>query len=227
MERVLSFLRDLHDNNNREWFTAHKSEYIEAKNTFGEFAMDLLREIRRFDDSIGNLTLGDITYRIYRDVRFSRDKSPYKCHMGAYICPQGKKSGYSGYYFQVSAADEGGWESGHMLASGNYFTEPAVLGVLREDIELGKGDFRDILSKADPRFALDYDGALKRVPNGFPKDTADSDFFRLKRFCLCWAPDDDFILSEDLAPRVAEMFRTTQPFIRYVNRAIEYVREEL
>lgn len=226
MQRVLSYLRDLHDNNNREWFLAHKTEYLEAKQVFGDFAIELLKEIRSFDDSIGNLGLQDITYRIYRDVRFSKDKSPYKCHMGVFICPGGKKSGFSGYYFQISASDEGGWESGHMMAAGNYFTEPRVLKVLREDIELGKGDFRDVISKADPKFRLDFSDALKKVPNGFPKDSPDSDFFRLKSFCLVHAPSDRFVTSKDLARKVAEMFRTTMPFIRYINRAIDFVNEE-
>lgn len=226
MERVLSYLRDLHDNNNREWFLAHKTEYLEAKRVFSEFAMELLKEIRAFDSSIGNLGLQDITYRIYRDVRFSRNKSPYKCHMGVFICPGGKKSGYIGYYFQISASEEGGWESGHMMAAGNYFTEPKVLKTLREDIEMGKGDFREVLAKADPRFQLDFSGALKKVPNGFPRDTVDSDFFRLKNHCLVYAPDDRFVTSKDLAGKVARLFQTTQPFISYINRAIDFVREE-
>lgn len=226
MQKVISFLRDLHDNNNREWFIAHKAEYTEAKNEFNAFALDLLKEIRKFDDSIGDLSLGDITYRIYRDVRFSKNKMPYKCHMGVFICPGGKKSGYSGYYFQVSAADEGSWECGHMMASGNYFTEPKALKVLREDIAYGDGDFREVLAQADPKFELDFSGALKKVPSGFPADTPDSDFFRLKNFCLVHAPSDAFVTSKDLAKKVAALFRTTQPFIHYVNRALQYVREE-
>ena len=226
MRKVLTFLRNLHDNNNREWFLAHKAEYLEAKRIFEGFALELLDEIRSFDSSIGNLGLNDITYRIYRDVRFSKNKAPYKCHMGVYICPGGKKFGYSGYYFQISASDEGGWESGHMMAAGNYFTEPKVLRVLREDILYGDGNFREAVSKADPKFKLDFSDSLKKVPNGFPKDTPDSDFFRLKSFCLVNAPTESFVTSKDLAKRVAAMFRTTMPFIRYVNRAIEYVREE-
>lgn len=225
MQKVISFLRELHDNNNREWFHAHKAEYDEAKREFDAFALDLLKEIRTFDDSIGDLSLDDITYRIYRDVRFSKNKEPYKCHMGVFICPGGKKSGFSGYYFQISAADDGGWESGHMLAAGNYFTEPKVLKVLREDIAYGEGDFRQVLSQAAPEFVLDESNALKRVPAGFPADTPDSGFFRLKSFCLIHAPSDDFVTSGDLARRLAALFRTTMPFLRYVNRAIAYVRE--
>ena len=107
MERVLHFLRDLNLNNNREWFNAHKSEYLEAKRVFDTFALELCEGIRGFDSSIGPLGINDITYRIYRDVRFSHDKSPYKCHMGVFVSPEGRRAGYCGYYFQVSAADKG------------------------------------------------------------------------------------------------------------------------
>lgn len=223
----MSFLRELSLNNNREWFLAHKAQYQEAKNVFAEFALELLREVRAFDDSIGELGLSEMTYRINRDVRFSADKSPYKCHMGVFICPGGKKSGYSGYYFQVSAGLAGNWEGTHMLAAGDYMTDPRVLKILREDIEMGKGDFRAALAQADPKFSLDFDNALKKVPKGFPQDTPDSDYFRLKNFCLCWAPSEKFILSKDLARKVADKFRTTRPFISYINRAVQYVQEEM
>lgn len=227
MEKVLTFLRRLHDNNNREWFNAHKDEYLEAKEIFARFALELADGIRKFDSSIGNLSLNDITYRIYRDVRFSKNKAPYKCHMGAFICPGGKKSGYSGYYFHVSASDEEGWESGHIIASGDYMTDPKVLKILREDILYGNGDFREILKKADSRMQLDTATSLKKVPAGFPADSPDAEYFRLKNFSLAWKPDDDFILAPDLKERVLEIFRTTTPFISYVNRAIGYAKEEL
>jgi TIGR02453 family protein len=225
MQKVLSFLSELNQNNNREWFMAHKAQYLEAKSIFETFSLELLKEIRAFDDSIGDLKLGDITYRIYRDVRFSKNKAPYKCHMGVFICRGGKKSGYGGYYFQVSAADNGGWESGHMIAAGDYIMDPKVLKVLREDIELGDGDFRAVLSKADKRFCLDTDNALKKVPAGFPADSPDSDFFRLKNFCLCFAPDTRFVTTDNLAARLAAIFRTAKPFLDYTNRAIEFVKE--
>lgn len=227
MKRVISFLHELYCHNNREWFLAHKAEYLEVKGIFDAFVIDLLKEIQSFDDSIGPLTLRDMTYRIYRDVRFSKNKAPYKCHMGVYICRGGKKSGYSGYYFQVSGADDCGWEGTHMLAAGDYWCDPKVLKILREDIELGKGDFREALSKADGRFALDTEDSLKKVPNGFPKDSPDAEYFKLKKFCLCWEPDEEFVTAPDLASRVAGVFRTSKPFLDYVNRAVEYVKEEM
>ena len=226
MKEILAFLKELSRNNDRNWFIAHKDEYKKAKERFDAFALELLAEIRKFDSAIGDLKINDITYRIYRDVRFSSDKSPYKTHMGVYICPGGKKSPNSGYYFQVSASASDSWEGTHMLAAGDYWCDPKVLAILREDIEMSDGGFRKILAQADPRFELDYEGALKKVPAGLPTDTPDSDFYRLKRFCMAFTPDEKFILEPNLSERVAAIFKTTKPFLDFINRAVTWSREE-
>ena len=220
MKQVLRFLRSLSLHNDKVWFEAHKAEYLAAKATIGELAAKLIEGIRSFDDTIGPLSVADCTYRIYRDVRFSKDKSPYKTHMGIFVNRGGKKSGYSGYYFHVDGNGE------HLLAVGNYFTEPKVLKTLREDIELGGGDFRAILAHAAPGLVLDTSESLKKVPKGFPADSPDAEYFKLKNFCLLKSLDDAFILSPDLAENVLALFKTGKPFLDYVNRAIDYCREE-
>jgi len=220
MKQVLRFLRSLSLHNDKVWFEAHKAEYLAAKETVGELAAKLIEGIRSFDDTIGPLSVSDCTYRIYRDVRFSKDKSPYKTYMGIFVNRGGKKSGYSGYYFHVDGNGD------HMLAVGNYYTEPKVLKTLREDIELGGGDFRAILAQAAPGLVLDTSESLKKVPKGFPADSPDADFFKLKNFCLLKGLDDAFILSPDLAENVLALFKTGKPFLDYVNRAIDYCREE-
>ncbi len=220
MKQVLRFLRSLSLHNDKVWFEAHKADYLKAKATVGELAVRLIEGIRSFDDTIGPLSVSDCTYRIYRDVRFSKDKSPYKTHIGIFVNRGGKKSGYSGYYFHIDGSGD------HLLAVGNYFTEPKVLKVLREDIQLGGGDFRGILEGLAPGLVLDSSESLKRVPKGFPADNPDAEFFKLKNFCLVESLDDDFILSPGLADSVLAIFRTGKPFLDYVNRAIDYCREE-
>ena len=220
MKQVLRFLHALSLHNDKVWFEAHKADYLKAKATVGELAVKLIEGIRTFDDTIGPTSPSDCTYRIYRDVRFSKDKSPYKSHMGIFVNRGGRKSGYNGYYFHVDG------NGGHMLAVGNYFMEPRVLKVLREDILLGGGDFRQILEGVAPGFVLDTSESLKKVPKGFPAESPDAEFFKLKNFSLVMDVDDDFILSPDLADRVLAIFRTGKPFVDYVNRAIDYCREE-
>ena len=221
MRDTLKFLTDLSRNNNKEWFDANKGRCLEAKSKVEALTGDVLAGIRSFDDTIGPLSPKDCTYRIYRDQRFSKDKTPYKTHMGVYINRGGKKSGYSGYYFHLGAKSYG-----NMVAVGDIWCPPEVLKVIREDIMLGGGDFRKILSEVDPRLVLDMDGALKRVPAGFPADTPDSDFYRVKAFCLYFAPDDKFFTDKDLASRLVDVFHSAKPFLDYINRAIDYCRDE-
>ena len=221
MKEVLQFLRELSEHNEKPWFEANKKRYLAAKERVDQLAVELIDAIRAFDDTIGPLTPKDCTWRIYRDTRFSHDKRPYKTQMGVFVARGGKKAGYNGYYFQIGAP-----ESGHMLAAGNYYCEPPVLKILREDILYGGGDFRKILSEVDPRMTLDLSESLKRTPAGFPTDGPDAPFFKLKNFSLVWIPDDRFITGKDLVQRVAPNFQTTKPFLDYTNRAIEYNREE-
>lgn len=223
MNGLIDFLRCLQGNNQREWFNAHKDEYLKVLATFHTLVDELIGEIARFDSSVAGLTAKECTYRIYRDVRFSDDKRPYKTHMGAFICPGGKKSGYSGYYFHVSTGGDG-YPDNHMLAVGDYCCPPEALRILREDIAYGGGDFEQTLHEADARFWLDREGALKRNPKGFPVGTPYEEYLRLKAFCLCYTPDTDFMLTPNLPQRVAALFRTTKPFLDYINRAIAYSR---
>lgn len=221
MKDTLKFLSDLSRNNNKEWFDANKGRYLEAKSKVETLTADVLAGIHSFDDTIRALSPKDCTYRIYRDQRFSKDKTPYKTHMGVYINRGGKKSGYSGYYFHLGAKSYG-----NMVAVGDIWCPPEVLKVIREDIMLGGGDFRKILSEVDTRLVLDMNGALKRVPSGFPADTPDSDFYRAKAFCLYFASEDKFFTGKDLASRLVDVFHSAKPFLDYINRAIDYCREE-
>ncbi len=220
MRQVLRFLHSLSLHNDKVWFDAHKADYLKAKTTVEELAVKLIEGIRSFDDTIGPLSVADCTYRIYRDVRFSKDKSPYKTHMGVFVNRGGKKSGYSGYYFHIDGSGD------HLLAIGNYFTEPRVLKTLREDIEMGGGDFRQILAGLASGLELDMQDALKKVPKGFPADSPDAEFFKLKNFCLLKSLDKDFILTPNLSAAILDIFKTGKPFLDYINRAIDYCREE-
>lgn len=144
-----------------------------------------------------------------------------------FLAPGGKKSMHAGYYFHVSTGDEQGYPESHMLASGNYCYDTEAIKILREDISDGWDDFKSkVLDTAHEGFHIDMEGALKRVPKEFAADAPYADFMRLKNYCLVMDVDDDFITAPDLAKRVADLFRTTKPFNDYVNRAVDYAREE-
>lgn len=227
MNEILQFLRDLNQNNNREWFHANKARYTEVQTRWNAFCEELIREVGKFDPNIAPLTLRDCTYRIYRDTRFSKDKSPYKTHFGVFLAKGGKKSMHAGYYFHVGTGQGTNYPHVHMLAAGNYCYDKHAIDLLREDISDGWDEFRhDVLAKADKRFEVDWSDALKRVPKPYDATAPYADWMRLKAHCLNAYVDDDFILADDLAQRVAALFRTTQPFIDYINRAVDYAAEE-
>ena len=116
MKQIYEFLDSLGRNNDREWFMSNREWYLRVKERFDGYAAGLIGRIGSFDPSVSGLGLGDCTYRIYRDVRFSADKSPYKTHMGVYVCPGGKKSWHSRYYLHIEP-DYSGTLSKCMLMS--------------------------------------------------------------------------------------------------------------
>ena len=228
MKEILDFLRDLDNNNHREWFNANKGRYQEILKKWYAFCESLITEIGRFDKDIAPLTIKDCTYRIYRDTRFSKDKSPYKTHFGAFLAKGGKKSMHAGYYFHIGTGNSREYPHAHMLASGNYCYDKRAVKILREDISDEWETFStSILGKADAQFVPDMEGALKRVPREYDPSAPYADWMRMRAYCLTAQADDGFLLENHLAQRVAELFKTTKPFVDYINRAVDYVNEEM
>ena len=224
MKNVIAFLRKLKANNNREWFNAHKDEYLQAQKRFNDIVQQIIDGIAQFDDTITGLTPKECTFRIYRDVRFSKDKSPYKTHMGAYICRGGKKSGFSGYYFHVGVGGTG-YPDAHMLAVGDYMCEPKVLQILREDILFDGDYFQSVIDQADKDFVLDDSFKLKKVPKGFDPTSKWADYLKYKVFCLYQEPANEIMESNNMADIIIEKCRSAKPFLDFINRAIQYVKE--
>lgn len=227
MKEILQFLRELSCNNNREWFAANKQRYQVVLGKWHAFCEELIHAIGQYDPDVAGLTLRDCTYRIYRDTRFSNDKSPYKTHFGVFLSKGGKKSMHSGYYFHIGTGEDQEYPHGHMIAAGNYCYDPQAIKILREDICYGWDEFKEsVLAKADPSFEIDMEGALKKVPKEFDSAAPYADFMRLKSFTMVTKVTDDFILQPQLVERLARLFQTVKPFNDYVNRAVDYAREE-
>lgn len=222
MDTILKYLRKLEKNNNKPWFDAHKNEYQEARAHFNAIVEKLLTGIATFDPTTKGIGIKECTYRIYKDMRFSKDGLPYKTHFGAFFARGGKKSGYSGYYFHIGTGNGEEYPCKSFLAIGNYYTEPKVLKILREDIELGGGDFDRIIKGLHPSLYLDQEQKLKRAPLGFDADGPYIEYIKLKNFCLSAGYDDTNLDIDD----ILNVFKSGKPFLDYINRAIEYSREE-
>lgn len=225
MEEVIDFLRRLHANNDRTWFEAHRREWAHVKGLVADFTGHLIEGIASFDPSVGGLRVQDCTYRIARDTRFSPDKRPYKSHIGVYVAPKGKKSGYAGYYFHIEPCPEKpDWCN--MLSAGLYCMVPEILRSVREEI-LDNGDGMLRAVRAATGFRLYEENRLKRVPTGFPADSPHAELLKLKDFFIQKPIDEEFLLSDDLLERTVEEFRSTYGLVHILNRAVQYAYDEM
>lgn len=223
MEDVITFLNKILVNNNRPWFQENKNLYLKAQNQINKIAVELINGISKFDSSINNLTINDCTYRIYRDIRFSPDKRPYKTHMGIYVCPQGKKSGLAGYYLHFEA--EGSEYLGlNGLYTGMYNPDKESLKSIREDICYDGASFEDAIKKAK-NFTLDTSCSLSKTPKDFPKNTPYDYLLRLKQYNLIQAMPKEMLFSRHMIEWVLEEFKTSLDFNTLLNRAALFAKE--
>lgn len=216
----MTFLNGILKNNNRPWFQEHKDLYLKAQNYINEMTIELIEGISKFDSSIKNLSVKDCTYRIYRDIRFSPDKRPYKTHMGIYVCPQGKKSGLAGYYLHFEA--EGSEYLGlNGLYTGMYNPEKSVLANIREDISYDGAAFEEAIMKAK-NFTLDTSCSLSKNPKGFPNKTPYDYLLRLKQYNLIQPLPVDMLYSKHLIEWALDEFRSSLDFNNLLNRAATF-----
>lgn len=223
MKTIMSFLTRLVENNNKPWFDAHKSEYQEVKAKFEIFASQLIVRLGEFDPSVRGLQLKDCTYRIYRDVRFSQDKSPYKTHMGVFVAPMGKCSGHAGYYFHVEPPSAN-YIGRSMMSAGTYRPDPKSQKSIREEIMLN-GDQFDKSVKTANGFTLDFSDSLKKMPKGFEECDQYAKYLKLKDYFLYQNMNEGFLYDDNLLDNVLTEFRKTQAFNFILNRAIDYANE--
>lgn len=226
-KRIIKFLEDVAANNNRQWFQEHKAEYDIIRADFEQGVQDAIERIAAFDPTVKHVTAKDATYRFYRDTRFSKDKSPYKTHLGAYIAAHGKKALHGGYYLHL--------EPGHcLLACGNYWLPTNILTSCRNEIMANTEQWLRIVESEDflslfgrvgegdwdsPHgFGLEH---LKTSPSGFPRDYEHINYLRMKDFC-CWhAVPDDFFSRASWLDEMAAVFAVSKPMMDFVNSVID------
>ncbi|MCE9501336.1 MAG: DUF2461 domain-containing protein, partial [Leptospira sp.] len=166
LKSSVEFLKKLKKNNNKQWFDQNREEYENAKQDFRVFTEKLIGETGKFDRQIAKLTARECIFRINRDIRFSKDKSPYKTNFGTFLVMGGKKSGFAGYYFHLEPGNES------FSGGGIHTPSPEVLLKIRQKIAGNSETLHEILN--NKIFAKSFGGVsgekLKTVPKGFSKD---------------------------------------------------------
>ncbi|MDR2038359.1 MAG: DUF2461 domain-containing protein [Bacteroidales bacterium] len=227
LQTSISFLKELIKNNHKEWFDAHREDYEKARTEFNRFVDLLIAEIYRFDPTIGQLSAKDCVYRIYRDVRFSPDKTPYKNHFGAYIARGGRKSVLCGYYLHIEPASAG-YLDHSMWTGGVYAPDPNVLKAVRTDIYENIDEFKAIINDKDftSTFTWFEGDKLRTAPKGFPKDFPDMELLKQKNYTFYKHIDESMLRSDRLLEESVQVFKKILPFNQFMNRAIQYHQEQ-
>ena len=213
---TIKFLKDLKKNNNREWFEKNRKSYETAKEDFRSFIQTVIDQHSRNDKSIKNLAAKDCLFRINRDIRFSKDKSPYKPNFGASINKGGRKAWDSaGYYFHL--------EPGASFTGGGiYMPPPDQLKRVRQEIDYNFADFKKIIgAKKFKTVYGDLDKSeeflLTRVPKGYEPGNPAAEYLRLRSYITMIKINDTELTSKNLVRKTVEAFAALQPLIEFIN----------
>lgn len=213
---VFDFLFELRENNNREWFHANKKKYEAAKKDFQLFVELSIEQIKTFDPSVSGLNAKDCLFRIFRDVRFSEDKRPYKTNFGAFIAKNGRKSRYGGYYIHIEPEQ-------CFLGGGCYMPASNVLKAIRTEIFHHPEEFKGIVENTEfqKHFPELYGDKLKTAPRGFPKDFEHIDLLNYKHYAVSKMIDDPIVHSDQFVREIDNAFKALYPLNRFLNEIVQ------
>ena len=225
IDNLLRFLSELKVNNNREWFAENKAWYDQVRTGFEQMCKELIAEIATFDEAIKHVEVKECVFRIYRDTRFSHDKTPYKIHFGVYIASEGgRKSQHAGYYLHLDP-------TGCFLSTGVWCPDTTVLKALRQSVYDNIDELNEI--RNSPEFSQYFTGffeedKLKTVPRGFPKDFPEAELLKLKHYLVDHPLDETILHAPDFVTQVAHIAKCAYPFNRFLNYTVdELVHKEV
>ncbi len=215
---TIEFFKELRQNNHKEWFDQNRKRYEKVKADYLNLAGNILEEMKKVDESLDILSPKDCTFRINKDIRFSKDKTPYKTNLGIALHPFGKKMQLAAYYIHLE-------EGQSFVGGGLWMPEAPLLAKLRKEINYFYQDLEGILS--DPNFIktygeLDVDPGQKliRPPKGYEAENPAIEFLKLKSFTASRKIPDNMLTSEKLIPFVKESLTALKPMISFANRGL-------
>lgn len=214
----LQFLDDLKANNNRDWFLDNKKQYEVFKKDYQQLVADFLDAMKPLDPTLEMLEVKNCTFRINRDIRFSKDKSPYKDHVGIWMSSGAKGMNRSGYYVHIARA-------GSFIAGGFYCPEAEDLKKVRKEIAFFHEDLEEIMhdknfQKEFGDFDRNENNLLKNPPRGYEKDHPAIEFLKLKSFETSQKFNIEEVLKEDFVSKMTQKLIVLKPLNDFINRAL-------
>jgi uncharacterized protein (TIGR02453 family) len=212
---TIKFLEQLSKNNNKPWFDAHRDNYEAAKGDFEASVGDILTGLAGLDPAFKDLKAKDCVMRIFRDVRFSKDKTPYKTNFGAGFSKGGRKFMGAGYYLHVQPGNQ------CFAGGGIWMPDPAMLKAVRQEIDYNFKEFKSIIDdKKFKKYFSSIEGEhLKKLPQGYAEDNAAIEFLKMKSFTVSHNIPDSDITGKGFEKKVVEVYATMKPFVDFLNRA--------
>lgn len=219
---TLQFLSELKNNNTREWFNENKKRYEAARKNYITFLDEMLQEMHEFEPASFGQTGKDLVFRIYRDVRFSNDKRPYKDHFGAYLAEGGRKSILPGYYLHLAGNDNS------FVAGGLWLPPSDYLKAVRQELDYNLDEFKDIVEAPEfkQKFGSISGEQLKTTPKGYDKDNPAIEYLRFKSWNAIMLISDKVVLSNKFMNVVLEAFRDLKPFNDFLREPLREIGVE-
>ena len=216
---TLKFLKELKKNNNREWFEKNRKLYDNAKQNFIDVTHEIIVQFGKIDPNIAHLEAKKSVFRLNRDVRFSKDKSPYKTNMGMFLSKSGKNATHAGYYFHLEPG-------ACFIGGGLYMPMPDILLKVRQEIDYSWKEFNKIIS--DKKFVRHYkelnpakEYTLIRPPKGYDAENPAIEFIKMKTWITGKNISDAELMDKKLIKNTVNSFEALQPLVQFFNRAID------
>jgi len=216
-KETLKFIEDVAVHNNREWFAEHKPKYEEAKQDVLNLVSAIIPELAKVDPLISADTDPKKSLlRIYRDVRFSKNKDPYKNNYGIWFSSKSKGGNEPGYYLHIQPGKS-------FVAGGYWMPEAPHVKLIRQEIDYNIGDFKEIINSKDfkENFKLGTANALKNAPKGYDPADPNIEFLKLKSFEATMQLQDEEFLKPTLVNKLISSFKTVQPLVAFLRNAID------
>lgn len=219
-KEILDFLNGLKKNNVKEWMDQNKPTYQKCRKAVIEIVDNQIKEIAKWEPGLENLTAKDCIFRINRDIRFSKDKRPYKEHFGAFIAQGGRHTEFAGYYIHIEPKNT-------FIGGGIYMPPSEILKKIRQEIDYNATELHEIIgNKTFKETYGEIQGErLKTAPKGYPKDHSEIDLLRLKSFVVTHSFTDKEVMRDDFEERVTEIFDVLRPFNQFLDMAVKHEEE--